>query len=100
MEAQELAMGDVVESGDLSNWEVLVRNLPREVARAYVFECATMARWSDARRRGPVVVDAKYICDWANNTAIVVHVPARDVKLALAVCRRGGKFQLLGRRGG
>lgn len=106
MSAIALEKGQVLMGADFMDWEVIDGNVPREVAWEWMLTVDPKAMVAGAvptdylreqTKRGACCIVHGY---WINHAGIVVLVPTRDVKMALAIRRVDDKFQLLGRRGG
>ena len=95
MNAMELKVGQMLQKSDLAWWELLHPSMQGDIAWEWMrstipnrFPCFDYDRF------------ASMLSLWKDDTGVVVLVPERDVKMALALRRVGNKFQLLGRRGG
>lgn len=106
MNVLKLELGQVLMGNDFMDWEVVDGNVPRSVAwewmhavdsKAMVAPKAPVDYLRDQMRNGAYYIIHR---EWTNYAGVVVLVPTRDVKMALAIRRVDDKFQLLGRRGG
>lgn len=105
MKTLELAVGDVLRGDELAEWEVLDPYFLREAAEVLVLKRAPRAKIG---RGGADGVEAQFVLSkspmnifnsWESDVGVVVRVPERDVKMALAVvCRGTYDYELRGRR--
>ncbi|GEM_PF-5650840 len=106
MSAIALEKGRVLMGTDFMDWEVIDGNVPREVAWEWMLTVDPKSMV--ARTASTDYLRVQMECrsfgiihgEWTNHAGVVVLVPTRDVKMALAIRRVDDKFQLLGRREG
>ena len=111
MSAIALEKGQLLMSTDFMDWEVIDGDVPREVAWEWLSDVGSRTTIKMIAPTAPTDYLREQMrsgsCgfhmihkDWTNYAGVVVLVPTRDMKMALAIRRVDDKFQLLGRRGG
>lgn len=118
MEMTELKVGQVLKESDLSGWETVNSNMPQESACGWAKRVAPDRGYHVCGPDHPVDAAICFFLDvaadilddsglrqdrspaWPPGWGLVIQVSQPDASMALAILRRGDKFQLLGKRRG